>query len=316
MHIPSAFKYITTLLLTVTVTIDANAGPISMKAAVAAYQRSSTKELSDLKTALKPPVDNLLAELDTFSTTITESGFDSGLLENLAVALDSTYFDFELQAQNAWSANSDAGKTQWSAMLNPDAESIVTPWDFYAGTGGARDRFAANVTKTLDLALTPARKRAVKIIAAARKLGVGLTIQLLPPPLIHNAKTAFNEGAMTQSNASPVTVEYVVTGSYLGNSIDGAILDDGLILIGGQYDSGAGILCIRRKFPSSTSGVISVIGNKEIMPSLKRGHWFAIFGSGDTGGLTEGNYILSVEQSGQDCDIGTVPVVVMTVGVP
>jgi hypothetical protein len=82
MHIPSAFKYITTLLLTVTVTIDANAGPISMKAAVAAYQRSSTKELSDLKTALKPPVDNLLAQLDTFSITISESGFDSGLLEN------------------------------------------------------------------------------------------------------------------------------------------------------------------------------------------------------------------------------------------
>lgn len=306
MFLDSRFQAVAASFIAFTFFAPVQADVPSAATVVSAYQRQSNKQLADLKLALKQPSTDLLTQLDGFSAGLVDmTSIDGTQLEDLAVVLDTAYVAMEKAANDAWTANSIFGRDQMSAMVDPESFDPVTyPMAFYAGGGNVRDRFAAGVTKALDTALVPARKRAAKMMAAVGKpeVGVGLTLQLFTPNLIHNASMAFNAGATTQLDKAPLTVEYVVSGSNLLDT------DDGLMLIGGQFDSGAGELSIQRTLGSAT-GTVSMTGSTEIYPSQKAGHWYAIFGNGDSGGLTEGNYILTVKQGG-------VPVVTLTVGVP
>jgi len=288
--------------------ISFQAGPAEAGApsAAVAYQRQSTKQLTDFKLAIKTPAADLIVALDAFSAAVVDMLYvDFGPLEELAAALDTAYGQLEQQTRAQWLANSAFGHDLMKSMEDPSSfDPVAYPMDFYAGSGGARDRFAAGLIKHLDTSLSPARKRAAKVMATLAKpeVGVNLTLQLLTPVQVHNAIVAFNPGTTMQLEKAPVNVEYIVAGS----SRD--VTEDGFILIGGQFDVGNGDLSLQRSYAIG-SDTLTVKGSSDIVTSQVAGHWYALLGFGEAGPLTEGNHIVTIRQS-------DVPVLSLTIGVP
>jgi hypothetical protein len=284
---------------------DAEAAVDPGRSAVLVYKRESAKHLSALKAALKAPAEALAAVLPTLPADLQTNEFDGAQVEALGPSLEEAYIAMEQAVSAAWDSNGNAGKEQMLIAVgefDPEFDVPSVPSAFYAGSGGARDRFAGAMMAAVNRSLSAPRRSASRAVAAARRLGIGLNVQLFAPGANANASLGFNEGAVMAPNSLPVSVEYLVAGSNL------AIMDDGVLLIGGQYDPDAGALKIVRTRASSATTTTVIENVTPTADQALAGHWSALMGGGFDG-LSEGNYLLTIQQGG-------VPVTTITIGVP
>ncbi len=258
----------------------------SEKAATALLKARSSQALAQLKQDLAGHVAALDAQLELMRNAIEGGAFDTGFVEALADDLRdeqaAAYAD--IGSVSVVLADGTSEAIALLPVATPDGEY---PADFYVGANGIVAQACRTARKVVEKAYAGLAKRAAKVEAIARKHGLGLTIQFLPPDP-QNPSSAGNEGGFNQFPQLVPEILVLLAWSDLDVPADGRVLICGMppFTLGGFVD----VVIQNLQAPGIVSANTSV--------PIVLGDPFHVIMDGFGSLLGEGNWIVKLQADG------------------
>jgi hypothetical protein len=258
---------------------------LALLAAAPAAQLTETQATSALKAALKERLKTIKSDVGTaikvfelqlgaFEDAIKAENWSEALLEDIFTDANA------MQATIAESVvdGGDLAQQDAAIVLGDLADGTPLaghfPKDFYLGTGGHLDRFAADVNALLAKTYGKLGKRLAKTVKLAEKHGVAVTLSARPPARVTD--TAIAENSLSFSDPLPLTADLAIAGGLLATE------NDNVLHVGGSGDGDA---------PTVTVELHGADTDEELAPvDAGTRRWTTFFDDGGAG-LTEGTFV-------------------------